>query len=97
MLGKTYQWKVSCSRECAAILKSWEKWLTPPVTYKIAHNRLTFALGAASNRNCSCGARAKDWAFVGSRESDDSYPFSGDFDDYAALCRDCHRQLDMAA
>lgn len=95
ILGKTYIGKVTCSRRCGGIMRSWGDWMKPPATYKAAHNRITFARGPASDRTCRCGATAKDWAYVGPRDAADTFPFSGDFSHYEALCRNCHRQLDQ--
>jgi hypothetical protein len=46
-----------------------------------------------------CGGEAKDWAYLHTGEqlvSPSGQTYSENFDDYAPMCRSCHRRFDMA-
>lgn len=57
-------------------------------SYLRIHEQITRERGAASNRMCSCGKRAKDWAWFHNTDPEDVY-------NYTPLCRSCHRKYDM--
>lgn len=56
--------------------------------YDTMHRRVESRRGRARTHLCYCGSTARDWAnLTGSYE---------DTDDYAAMCRPCHRRYDDA-
>lgn len=61
--------------------------------YTAAHMHVRKIKGRAGDQPCArrCGRAAFDWAYTGVGE------FSRDPDDYIALCRGCHRQMDDAS
>ena len=72
-------------------------------SYSSAHKRIVRTFGAASEQNCERHAasgvvvRARDWSYVGGIEGrllEHGRPYSLDCDEYVALCRSCHSNLD---
>lgn len=75
------------------------------VSHGCVHRRLRRTRGKASDHKCvSCGSQAHEWAYQNTgdtqyaKSSDgvhwDSLPYSEDLDDYAPMCRSCHRKMD---
>ena len=76
-------------------------WKGDAVGYVGAHHRVTKRHGAAALYHCACcPARALDYALLpGHGQLEDSatgYRYSSEPDDYAPMCRACHRPLDVA-
>lgn len=81
--------------------------LTAPVSYYAAHLRVKYWRGPARIHTCTCGAEAKDWAYVGdspheqrgevrrgpSREPS-HLAWSPNPLDYVPRCRPCHIEMD---
>ena len=67
---------------------------------KIHHQRLRRARGPASSFTCvACDRPAYEWAYQHGNPAPLFSPrgevYSLDFDDYAPMCRSCHRRLDF--
>lgn len=70
------------------------------LTYDAAHDRVKRSRGPASSHACAqCEGPAEDWAYQHMADDplidDIGRPYSDDLDDYAPMCRACHRALDM--
>lgn len=70
------------------------------LTYDAAHDRVKRSRGPASIHECTnCGKGADDWAYQHSATeplTDDlGRPYSDNTNDYAAMCRSCHRAFDI--
>lgn len=74
--------------------------MTDTPSYWRVHNRLRLERGRASEHTCECGAPARDWAFqhtgAALRDPATGRWYSEDPDDYAPMCRSCHRTLDIS-
>lgn len=72
----------------------------PVVSYAQAHLRLKKDLGRPSQYACtSCGAPAREWAYMGSDPDElveRGMKYSLDQARYAPMCRACHRRYDRA-
>jgi hypothetical protein len=71
------------------------------LTYDAAHDRIKRSRGPASTHVCSdCGKDATDWAYQHSATEplidDLGRPYSDNTDDYAPMCRPCHRAFDLS-
>lgn len=70
-------------------------------TYKAAHQRIGRERGAASGFLCTCGRRARDWAYDYSdlnpyfEAGRSNSPYSTDTNRYIPLCKPCHRRFDV--
>lgn len=75
------------------------------VTHYTVHEYLARERGPARNHTCvECGKPADEWAYQHTGETQygktsdgvnwDSLPYSEDLNDYAPMCRSCHRRLD---
>jgi hypothetical protein len=56
--------------------------------YLRAHRVLRETLGPASAHTCHCGSQARDWAYK------EPAGYSHNPEDYTAMCRRCHIELD---
>jgi hypothetical protein len=74
------------------------KW-KPHVDYEAAHARVRAARGLPKTHLCDCGNTAEDWAFTGAYhtalQDHRGRHYSLNIDEYAPLCRKCHKALDM--
>lgn len=69
-------------------------WKGDDCGYIAAHQRIVNLKGNAKDHVCSeegCGRRAYDWAYK------HHWGYSTDPADYRALCRSCHKKLDIRA
>lgn len=69
-------------------------------SYRTAHRNVQKARGFARDHLCPCGAVAQEWAYqftAGDLELRDANGgvYSNNPEDYAAMCRPCHRKFDM--
>jgi hypothetical protein len=74
--------------------------LTPAKTYEQMHSGLHWAFGRAKDYVCiECGQQAEDWAYqytsIDPQIDTKNRVYSESFDDYAPMCRSCHRRFDM--
>lgn len=79
---------------------------TKEMNYRKAHNRVARAWGPAKRHSCvSCGGPALDWAYqYTAGDAELRVPFvmihrpgakySADINDYAPMCRRCHKRFD---
>lgn len=72
-----------------------------PRAYDNIHRTVKRRYGPATDHTCLCGEPAVEWAYqftAGDQELRDDkgrFPHSLNIEDYAAMCRSCHRQLDL--
>lgn len=77
-------------------------WRGDRVRYNTAHSRVVARWGPAHGFTCAlCTAGAQEWALVPQAAAtvcpSTGLRFSADPDDYAPLCRSCHRRTDALA
>lgn len=69
------------------------------LSYQSAHVRVWRSRGPARAHQCKCGAPAAHWAYdhedPEELQDDAGQAFSADPSHYLALCRSCHRHLDL--
>lgn len=66
-------------------------------SYWAVHQRLRRERGVASSYACSCGAPARQWAFIGERGPGERMPWSTDLSLYEPMCVPCHKAHDISA
>ena len=70
------------------------------MNYRTIHSQVRRARGPASDHTCtSCEDPAQDWAYQHTGETlfcdRTGAPYSANIDDYAPMCKGCHRQFDL--
>lgn len=76
-------------------------WKGDECGYVAAHNRVRRAKGRPSQHLCGCGKAAQDWALINFETPFTEtvngcvVPYSPDPDDYKAMCKKCHKRMDM--